>query len=133
MKMSADEIRMLGELIGHNTYKTMDIKTKTQMKGRGFWSNFSKGFKKGFQGVINPVTAIGKPVAVLTGQPEVAVQLGAIKGISDAVLGKGKKTKKPRKVSEKMKKRNELVKKIMKEKGLSLPQASKFIKTNNLM
>ena len=34
--------------------------------------------------------------------------------------------------SKKVNKRNELVKQIMKEKGLSLPQASKYIKENNL-
>jgi hypothetical protein len=39
---------------------------------------------------------------------------------------------KPRQISKRMTERNDVVKKIMKEKGLSLPQASKYVKENNL-
>ena len=39
---------------------------------------------------------------------------------------------KPRQISKRMTERNDVVKKIMKEKGLSLPQASKHVKENNL-
>ena len=51
-------------------------------------------------------------------------------GVSAGGVSAGKKTKKP--VSDKMKNRNELIKKLMKEKGMSLPQASKHIKEANL-
>ena len=51
-------------------------------------------------------------------------------GVSAGGMSAGKKTKKP--VSDKMKNRNELIKKLMKEKGMSLPQAIKHIKEDNL-
>ena len=51
-------------------------------------------------------------------------------GVSAGGVSAGKKTKKP--VSDKMKNRNELIKKLIKEKGMSLPQASKHIKEANL-
>ena len=41
--------------------------------------------------------------------------------------------RKPRKQSAKMKARNDLVRKLMRENGMSLPQASKYIKENGLM
>jgi len=49
--------------------------------------------------------------------------------------GRGKKdpNKPKRKLSEKMKKRNALVKKIMKERGVKLIEASKIIKREGLM
>jgi hypothetical protein len=43
-----------------------------------------------------------------------------------------KKVKKTRIVSEKEKRRHVLVKKIMKKQGVSLPEASNFIKSNNI-
>lgn len=61
-----------------------------------------------------------------------ALELGKAKTGTDMMTG-GKKAKKPRKQSEKMKKRGELVKKIMKERGVKLAEASKIIKSENLM
>jgi hypothetical protein len=43
-----------------------------------------------------------------------------------------KKVKKTRIVSEKEKRRHVLVKKIMQKQGVSLPEASNFIKSNNI-
>lgn len=55
---------------------------------------------------------------------------------SGGALGAGKVGEQPKKkkdVPDKMKKRNELIKKIMREEGLSLPEASRYIKENNLL
>lgn len=51
-------------------------------------------------------------------------------------LGAGKVGEQPKKkkdISDKMKKRNELIKKVMREKGYNLPDASRYIKENNLL
>jgi hypothetical protein len=58
--------------------------------------------------------------------------------IKDHKRGSGKnlsnvKKNTKRKVSEKMKMRNEMVRKLMKENKMTLPEASKYIKENNLM
>ena len=57
-----------------------------------------------------------------------AIKVGAgvsAAGISAAGMSAGKKTRKPNE-------RNDIVKKIMKEKGLKMIEASKYVKENNL-
>ena len=51
-------------------------------------------------------------------------------GTSAGGISAGKRPKRP--VSDKTKNRNELIKKLMKEKGMNLPQASKHIKEAKL-
>jgi hypothetical protein len=52
---------------------------------------------------------------------------------SSTLSGLGKKAEKgPRKQSDKMKARAQIVKQVMSEKGLSLPQASKYVKEHGL-
>ena len=46
--------------------------------------------------------------------------------------GAGKKKRKKRQATDKMKRRNVLVKKIMKEKNMKMIEASKYIKQNNI-
>ena len=51
----------------------------------------------------------------------------------DKSIGSGiKKPRKKREQSQKEKNRHELVRKLMKEHGLTLPEASKHIKQNNI-
>lgn len=78
------------------------------------------------------IKKVGKKVApalagvatTIVGQPELApLAMRATK----AIVGKG------RKQSDKMKRRGELVRMLMREQGMSLPQASHYIKVNNLM
>ncbi len=71
---------------------------------------------------------LGGKMPVLGGKAPVLGGKAPVLGGKAPVLGG--KAKKPQ--SEKMKKRRDLVRKIMKEKNMSLPQASSYIKKNNL-
>ncbi len=78
---------------------------------------------------------LGGKAPVLGGKAPVLGGKAPVLGGKTAVLGGkapvlGGKAKKPQ--SEKMKKRRDLVRKIMTEKNMSLPQASSYIKKNNL-
>lgn len=145
----------LGLLYAQNIL-SLDDEIKSLHRGSGFFSSFTSGMKK----VLKAVPATIAIAGAATGQPEVVVPALALhkvvngNGIStksklqefissykraggcpcdDMKRGKGKK--KPRKkrvATDKMKRRNILVKKIMKEKGLKMIEASKYIKQNNL-
>jgi len=55
-------------------------------------------------------------------------------GLGKSAPQKQKKEKKKRKLSDRQIKRNNLIRKLMREnEGLTLPQASKYIKENNLV
>lgn len=90
-----------------------------QTGGESFWDGFKRGFK--------PAGNIIKAVAPLAGPYGMAASAGL------NAVGLGKKTKPKRKQSAKQQKRNALVRELMREHGLTLPQASKYIKQNNLM
>ena len=84
--------------------------------GSGFWDNF----KKGFNSVVAPFIPL--PVAQL------------VKPTLEAVgYGKATKVKKTRQLSARQKARNAMISKLMKQEGMTLPEASKHIKTNNLV
>ena len=92
--------------------------------------------------------ALGTAVGSLVGQPAVGALVGKLgRELLRGTTGVGRKPKQSKdvgvyhggaKFKPKAKeqsgrnKRNEIVKKVMKEKGLSLPQASKYVKENNL-
>lgn len=97
-----------------------------ELSGGSFWSDFSDGFMS----VIKPVASVAKNV--MSAIPHPYAQAGS--QILNALgAGKDKPKKKKRKVNPKMKKRGLLIKKIMKEYGVSLPEASKIIKEQNLI
>ena len=77
-------------------------------------------------GFLDVFSDMGKPFEKMVGvNPfNAGFELGN-KVIGPALLGEGRKKRGPSK-------RGEIVKRIMKEKGLSLPQASKYVKDNDL-
>ena len=118
---------------------------KLSVKGGGFWDKFTSGMKS----VAKAIPATIATAGAITGQPEIVAPALALhglvngKGKSDALSefiathrGSGKKEKKqrkPRKASDKMKRRSALIRKLMKEKGMKMTDASKHIKENNLI
>ena len=128
--MSKEErLHLLGQHYAKHIFD-MDDELKDALKVEGgskFWQAFSSGFKNGFKKTL----AIATPVVSVL-QPEAAP---ALIGLNALVNGGGKSDKKPkrkRQLSDKMKRRNVLLKKIMKEQNLKMIEASKFIKENNL-
>ena len=118
---------------------------KLSVRGGGFWDKFTSGMKS----VAKAIPATIATAGVITGQPEIVAPMVALHGLvngkgekSDALSefisthkGSGKKEKKqrkPRKASDKMKRRSALIRKLMKEKGMKMTDASKHIKANNL-
>lgn len=94
-------------------------------QGGNFWGDF----KKGFDTVMKPAGKVFKKVAPIVGGPGGALAAEAV----DA-LGYGSKPKKQkRKQSAKMKRRGEMIKMLMNEEGMTLPEASRYIKNNNLV
>jgi hypothetical protein len=82
--------------------------------------------KQSGAGFLDVFSDMGKPFEKMVGvNPfDAGFQIGN-KVIGPALLGEGRKKRAPSK-------RNVIVKQVMQEKGLSLPQASKYVKENNL-
>ena len=140
--------RQLGHLYAKEILKHDDEAKKYAFKGSGFFD----AFKKGFSSVVKILPKAVATVGAITGQPEVvAPALVADKVLNGSGVmfhqtdnrsrlmnfitehkksGGSKRSK--RVLSEKQKRRNALVKKVMKETGLSLPKASKYIKEHNM-
>lgn len=97
-----------------------------KLQGGGKWSNL---FDK-LTGVKNVGRKIKNSYKKYV-KPSINKAKSKVKGELKKLVGLGK-AKVKRKVSPKMKKRGEMVKKLMK-KGMSLPEASHFIKVNNLL
>ena len=62
--------------------KSLGLSGSGKMKGSGWWSDFGKGFIKGFKMVFKPGAKILGAIASAIGQPEIGVPLSAI---SDAL------------------------------------------------
>lgn len=105
----------------------MDDEAK-QLVGSGFWSDFGKGFVDG----LKMVGSVAKPV--LSVIPHPAAQAASV-GLNLAGLGMsgGKKRRARASTGDKRKQRGAMISKLMKEKGMSLGEASKYIKANNLI
>ena len=113
--------------------KMEDEESENEVDGEGFFDDF----KQGFMSVIKPVAGIAKSVLPLAG-PEGMAASGVLNAIG---LGKrGKKSKGDGrhkgtdlgKRHDGRKLRAKIVKKIMKERGLSMVQASKAVKAEGL-
>ena len=104
------------------------------MSGGSFWDSLKKGFHK----VVKAVAPVVKKIAPIVKKvaPMVAPVYGTALATGLSAVGLGKRKTKPRKKrapSEKMKKRGALVSKLMREEGMTLPEASRYIKQNNLI
>lgn len=124
-----------------------------EMVGKGFFEDFGRGFMKGLKMVLSPVKAIASVIphpaaqAVSKGLDMTGFGKTGGSGLQDDVAyteaiemdrtkqggGRVKKVKRTRVQGERMKKRGALIKKLMKEKGMTLPQASKYIKEHDLV
>lgn len=122
------------------------------MTGGSFWDSIKKGFHKVVKAVkkvapavkaVAPLVAPGYGTALVTGMN--AVGLGQRNNNRKHILsveeaerlvsgrGKAKKPRKKRATSDKMKKRGQLVSRLMREEGMTLPEASRYIKENQLI
>jgi hypothetical protein len=137
--------------------KTGDISGKISGMGRvsgaGFWKDFGDGFVKGIKGstkvaskVLPIVTAFAPEIAPLTGAVMAANQVinkgSGRRGRPRKIGGdlyppavEGGKMSKHRQKSvghAKNQARGALIRQLMREKGLTLPQASSYIKQHNI-
>ena len=93
------------------------------MKGEGFWDDIKSAAKGVAQQVIaDPVGSFEKA--------KKGYEIG--KQVYDTVKGKGKKKRAPAGPHDGRRKRAEIVKKVMNEKGLSMIEASKYVKAHGL-
>lgn len=102
----------------------------TARRGRGFWQDFGTGFKKGFKGTANVVSKIA-PIASMVA-PEFAPEIGAV-GLASGAVNKAMGGNRRKSVGyAKNKARGAIVRQLMRENGMSLGQASSYIKQHNI-
>jgi len=102
----------------------------TRRRGRGFWQDFGKGFKQGFKETAK-IAAPALGVASIF-QPELAPLAAATGLASKAMGGRMSQARKKSVGHAKNQARGALVRQFMREKGMSLGQASSYIKQNNI-
>jgi len=149
-----------GAVLGHYGEAPQLLKPKRKMKGKGLMDTLLKianapmDLANKFVGVSSPL----ETVANVIGKDKVRGALGKAVGLDKIIEGGkkrkmkgkgmgdrpttqnlpsssfsgGKKTKKASDKPKKVNKRAEIVKRVMKEKGLKLIEASKYVKANNL-
>ena len=91
-------------------------------EGAGFWDDF----KSGFNSVISPVAGVVKSLAPLAG-PEGMAASGVL-----GALGYGRRKRASAGPNDGRRKRAEVVKKVMAERGVSMIEASKYVKAHGL-
>jgi hypothetical protein len=102
----------------------------TRKRGRGFWQDFGKGFKQGFKETAK-IAAPALGIASIF-QPELA-PLAAATGIASKAMGGRMSQARKKSVGHaKNQARGALIRQIMREKGMSLGQASSYIKQHNI-
>jgi hypothetical protein len=107
-------------------------KMMASIKGAGFFDDFQKGFMS----VIRPVAGVAKsflpPVAQM-GLSAIGLGMGGGSDSEDevAVVG-GRKKRAKAGPSDARRRRGAMVSKLMKEKGMSLGEASKYIKEHGM-
>jgi len=105
--------------------------------GAGFWQDFGTGFKKGFKATTG-IIAKAAPIASLIA-PEFAPELatiGAVAGATNQAMG-GRRARLPKSGRKPIgharnQARGAIVRQLMYERGMTLPQASHYIKANNI-
>jgi hypothetical protein len=128
--------------VHHDIRMVEPVERNHKLDGSGFWQDFGHGFKTGFKGA-NKVASKVLPIVSIF-QPELA-PLAAASVAANAAMGGKRKSRKiggaselyPPAVMKGGKKppsaRGLLIKKVMAQRKCSLPEASKYIKQNNLM
>ena len=102
---------------------TGGMDSDSDVEGAGFWDDF----KSGFNSVIAPVASIAKPLLNLAGPEGMAASAGL------SALGYGRRrgqTGGAYTGGDARKARGQMVSKLMREKGMSLGEASRYIKEN---
>lgn len=121
----------LGEELGKKVGHMQDVK---KMVGAGFFDDFKKGFVKGVKMIGTPVKKIAKAVGKSVPEARIAGDVLEAIGLGKSKKAKAKaKAKKPMKSTDKRKVRGAMISKLMKSKGMTLGEASKHIKENNLI
>jgi len=127
--MKQDKLQMLGE---------MSKMTDEELEGNGFYTAIGRGMMRKLRphlkgGMMGGMLG-GMLGGVLGGAKQEDVE---VKEVMETLPSKQpkqpKQPKKKRVMTDRMKKRGELVKKLMKEEGMTLGQASRHIKEKNLM
>ena len=99
-------------------------------RGKGFWQDFGNGFKKGLK-MSTGAMAKAAPIAALVA-PEFAPEIGAV-GLASGAVNKAMGGNRRKSVGyAKNKARGAIVRQLMREKGMSLGQASSYIKQHNI-
>lgn len=121
--------KLLGRPVGSGRRrgrgKMEDEESENEVDGEGFWDDF----KQGFMSVVKPVAGIAKSALPLLG-PEGMAASGVLNAVG---LGKrGRKPKRAMKAHDGRKARAEIVKQVMRQRGVSLAEASKIVKNEGL-
>jgi hypothetical protein len=102
----------------------MDSDSDEEVSGAGFWDDF----KQGFNSVVAPVASIAKPLLSLAG-PEGRVASMGLSALGYGQTG-GRRRRASAGASDARRARGQMVSKLMREKGMTLGQASRYIKEN---
>jgi len=109
--------------------------------GAGFWEDFGRGFKKGLRDITG-IASKATPVAMALA-PEFAPEIGAV-GLASGLANKALGGRHQRRIGgmtahrrksvghAKNQARGALVRQLMRENGMTLGQASKYIKDHNI-
>ena len=121
-KTAKKQAKRIIDAVGDKAVERLGGGPKKKMRQVGqFASDFKKGFDQGVSGVINPITKTLKPVSKL------ATTLAPLAPLMLA-LGEGDMKSAVKRAS----KRGQIVSQIMKEQGLTLPMASRYVKEHGL-
>jgi hypothetical protein len=102
----------------------------SKRRGAGFWQDFGKGFKQGFKETAK-IAAPALGVASIF-QPELA-PLAAATGLASKALGNGRKRMTlPKSGRKRETARGLIVGDVMRKYGMSLPEASRYVKEKGL-
>jgi hypothetical protein len=145
-----DTINKTGDISGK--ISGMGRVSKSCKEGAGFWKDFGDGFVKGIKGSTKVASKVLPIVTAF--QPELLPLTGAVMA-ADQIINKGSGRRgRPRKIGgdlyppaveggmskhrrksvghAKNQARGALIRQLMREKGLNLPQASSYIKQHNI-
>ena len=95
--------------------------------GTGFWSDAWNWTKNAANSVANFVKPVLKPIAS-TAANFIVPGSGGVVNAGLSALGLGR----PRRISHRQRERNEVVRHIMRERGVNLPTASRIVKQEGL-